>query len=103
MGLRSNFAAVTNAQTMLLKEECALDMGQSSADMNALLKGAQTKFSVEECVSSTGQNTKDAAVKGVPNKPSAEECVEDMGHIAVHTTHLLHLGQNLNSLLQLKS
>ena len=49
---RSNYAAAKDVGTLLSKEECAEDTGQSSNC--AAAKGAQTKPSVAVCVEGTG-------------------------------------------------
>ena len=69
MGHKSstNDAAAKDVQTMLKKEESAFNMGQR--ETCATMKDAQTKYSVEECASSTG-------------------------HIALRKTNLLRLDQN---------
>jgi hypothetical protein len=50
---KSNYAAVTGAQIMLGKEECASDMGQRSN--YAAAKDAQILLNVDECTSVMGQ------------------------------------------------
>ena len=50
---RSNYAAAKDVGTMLSKEECAEDMGQSSNC--AAAKDAQTKPNEEEYVKGTGR------------------------------------------------
>ena len=50
-----------------------------------------------------GQRSKGAAVKDVQIKLGKEECVGGTGRIEKHKMNLLHLDQNLNSLLQLKA
>ena len=97
---RSDHAAVMDAQIMLSKEECVIGMGQRSND--AAAKVAQIMLREEECALGMGQKSNDAAVKDAQTKSGEGDYAEGTEHIA-HKMNLLHLDQNLSSLLQLKT
>ena len=76
MGQRSKYAAVKDAQIMLRKEECALDMGQRLSANYAAVKDAQIKLRKEECALDMGQRSKYAAGRDAQIKLRKEECAK---------------------------
>eukprot|EP00986_Skeletonema_menzelii_P016604 scaffold15161_cov171-Skeletonema_menzelii.AAC.1 len=67
----------SDAQMELSKEECASSMGQRSND--AATKDAQIKLKMEECATGMGHRSNDAAKQDVQIKLSKEECASSMG------------------------
>ena len=97
----TNDAALSCAQVLLGREECALGMVQRSND--AALKIAKVLLKREECASNMEQRPNDAALKDALIIPNEEECVGDTVHTAIPlmSLQLSHhaLDQNLIRLL----
>jgi hypothetical protein len=103
MGQRLNTesdAVVMDAQVLLKREECALNMEQRPND--AAVKDVQIKSSKEECALDMGQRSNDAALKDVRIDPYEEEYASDtvLTTILTKNLQLLHrvLGQTLTRL-----
>ena len=94
---RSNDAATMDAQIMLVKEECAGDMGKRSND--AAGKDAQIKLRKGECALGMGQRDY-AAEKDVQTMSRKEECASGMGQSAI-LMNLLHSDQSSSRILHL--
>ena len=64
--------------------------------------GAKLKLGKEEYASGMERSIKDAPVMDVQTKPGVEECAASTGRIAMQSTNLLHLDQNLRRLQKLE-